>query len=270
MSAEFTYYALFAMLALTTGVVFQFFLTQLSKMKKDIKKTNESIAKIHQEVYNIKNTKSSTSRSNFVILPTLIPEIFTSSPFFKPDVVEETSIWQSIDNQVQPQFYSFERTGGKKDKFMALNFDWQADRLHIDDGKQPWQLKLEHGTLDKLVYQIALMSDLKTNKQQFNYRIADGGKLKTYDIRIITEEVIKTPLGKINTVKLIRYRSNNNKRQTTLWCAPALNYLPVKLEHTEKGGSVFTALLRKLDGITTTDAFMPLSTKTDNFKQFAH
>ncbi|OUR72181.1 isoprenoid biosynthesis protein [Methylophaga sp. 41_12_T18] len=190
--------------------------------------------------------------------------------FFKPDVVEETSIWQSIDNQVQPQFYSFERTGGKKDKFMALNFDWQADRLHIDDGKQPWQLKLEHGTLDKLVYQIALMSDLKTNKQQFNYRIADGGKLKTYDIRIITEEVIKTPLGKINTVKLIRYRSNNNKRQTTLWCAPALNYLPVKLEHTEKGGSVFTALLRKLDGITTTDAFMPLSTKTDNFKQFAH
>jgi len=190
--------------------------------------------------------------------------------FFKPDVVEETSIWQSINDRVQPQFYSYQRTGGKKDKFMTLNFDWQANRLHIDDRKQPWQLALEHGTLDKLVYQIALMSDLKSNKQQFNYRIADGGKLKTYDIRIITEEVIKTPLGKINTVKLIRYRSNNNKRQTTLWCAPALNYLPVKLEHTEKGGSVFTALLRKLDGITTTDAFMPLSTKPDNFKQFAH
>ena len=69
MSAEFTYYALFAMLALTTGVVFQFFLTQLSKMKKDIKKTNESIAKIHQEVYNIKNTKSSTSRSRSNVIP---------------------------------------------------------------------------------------------------------------------------------------------------------------------------------------------------------
>lgn len=190
--------------------------------------------------------------------------------FFKPDLVEETSIWQSSNNQIQPQHYLYQRTGGKKEKHMSLDFDWQTQQLHIDDKKQPWQLKLEDGTLDKLVYQLALMSDLAKEKTAFNYRIADGGKLKNYDIRIVEEETITTPLGKIDTIKLIRHREGKNKRQTTLWCAPMLNYLPVKLEHTEKGGTVFTALLRKLKGISTENVFTPIKPKATGFGEIQH
>jgi hypothetical protein len=49
-SAEFTYYALFLMLAVTTGVVFQFCLGRLKKIQKDIAKMNASIAKLHYEL----------------------------------------------------------------------------------------------------------------------------------------------------------------------------------------------------------------------------
>jgi len=190
--------------------------------------------------------------------------------FFKPDLVEETSTWNFLGSQIRPQHYLYERTGGKKEKHMSLDFNWQTNQLYIDDKKQPWQLKLESGTLDKLVYQLALMSDLADEQTSFIYRIADGGKLKTYDIRIIEQEVITTPLGKIDTIKLIRYRDDKNKRQTTLWCAPKLNYLPVKLEHTEKGGSVFTALLRKLKGMPTEDVFTPIKRKVSDIGEFPH
>ncbi|OUR63852.1 isoprenoid biosynthesis protein [Methylophaga sp. 42_25_T18] len=190
--------------------------------------------------------------------------------FFKPDLVEETSTWQFLGSQIRPQHYLYERTGGKKDKYMSLQFDWPTNQLYIDDKKQPWQLKLEHGTLDKLVYQLALMSDLADEKTAFNYRIADGGKLKSYDIRIVDKEIVTTPLGKIEAIKLIRYREGENKRQTTLWCAPQLNYLPVKLEHTEKGGSVFTALLRRLKGIPTDDVFIPVQSKPSSYGQVIH
>ena len=61
--------------------------------------------------------------------------------------------------------------------------------------------------------------------------------------------MITTPLGKIEAIKLIRHREQSKGRQTILWCAPALNYLPIKLEHTEKGGAVFTAVLRHLEGL---------------------
>ena len=178
--------------------------------------------------------------------------------FFKPDLVEETSTWQSHDDAIRPSTYLYQRTGGKKDKYLSLNFDWQKNQVHIDDHQQPWTLDIEENTLDKLVYQLSLMSDLAENKTQFSYRIADGGKLKTYDIDILETEKITTPLGKIEAIKLIRHRAKSKGRQTILWCAPALDYLPIKLEHTEKGGSVFTAVLRKLDGIDTSEAFEPI------------
>ncbi len=183
---------------------------------------------------------------------------------FKPDLVTETSVWQNQDNAIRPIKYVYQRTGGKKEKFMQLDFDWQKNILHIDDKQHPWSLALKQNTLDKLVYQLSLMADLAENKSQFSYHIADGGKLKTYDIQIKGHEVITTPLGKIDTIKLSRHRDEPKGRETVLWCAPALNYLPVMLEHSEKGGTVFTAVLRQLKGIAITDAFEALqpSTKT--------
>ena len=183
--------------------------------------------------------------------------------YFKPDLVEETSIWQYENNIITPQSYLYQRTGGKKEKYLSLNFDWLNMQVFIDDKKQPWQLKIEHNTLDKLVYQLALMSDLSKNETAFDYRIADGGKLKNYKIKILEEETISTPLGNIYTVKLKRERARSKGRETTLWCAPSLNYLPVKLEHTEKGGSVFTAVLRRLKGINTDNAFTPITPHAD-------
>jgi hypothetical protein len=186
---------------------------------------------------------------------------------FKSDLVEESSQWQIKDNFIQPLRYSYSRTGGKREKFMFLDFDWPNKTLHIDDKKQPWSLSLESKTLDKLVYQLALMRDLATHKTEFEYQIADGGKLKTYHIEILGEELITTPLGKIKTIKLKRHREVSKGRETVLWCAPSLQYLPVMLEHTEKGGSIFTAVLRQLKGISTVNAFIPLPSSNTGFLQ---
>ncbi len=176
--------------------------------------------------------------------------------FFKPDVIEETSLWKLKDNTVRPEFYRYLRTGGKKEKSLEMRFNWPEMTAYIDDQEHPWQLQIEHNTLDKLVYQISLMRDLAQHKgDEINYRIADGGKLKTYQIRILGQERIKTPLGEIDAVKLTRHRNKDNDRETTLWCAPALNYLPVKLEHIEDG-TTFTAVLRRLKGMDYQHAFI--------------
>jgi hypothetical protein len=179
--------------------------------------------------------------------------------FFKPDLVEEISTWTLVDNKIQPRYYHYQRSGGKKDKYLKLDFDWQSQQLSIDDKNYPWQLALEPYTLDKLVYQLALMMDMDKRINQYSYRIADGGKIKTYIIDVIDEEIVTTPLGRIKTIKLKRLRDETSQRQTVLWCAPALNYLPVKLEHTEKDGTVFTANLDRLKGIPTANIFSPVS-----------
>ncbi|AFJ03754.1 Enzyme involved in the deoxyxylulose pathway of isoprenoid biosynthesis [Methylophaga frappieri] len=169
--------------------------------------------------------------------------------FFKPDIITETSIWQQVDGQIKPQFYRYQRQGGKKDKLLTMSFDWSTAIVHIDDREHPWELALQSDTLDKHVYQLQLMRDLAADRQSLQYTIADGGKLKQYEITRQATEVIETPLGHIEAIRLSRDRDPDSERQTTLWCAPALGYLPVKLEHIEKDDSRFTAHIRKLDGL---------------------
>lgn len=181
--------------------------------------------------------------------------------FFKPDIVEESSQWRLEQDSVQPQHYLYQRTGGKKDKTLTMQFDWQQMVADIDDRKHPWKLKIEPGTVDKLIYQISLMRDLKSGKKDFIYRIADGGKLKTYHIEVLGEETVKTPMGKFNAIKLTRKLENPEDRETFLWCAPSLSYLPVKLKHIEHG-TVFTALLKQLKGIETSAAIIQPSDNT--------
>ncbi len=174
--------------------------------------------------------------------------------FIKPDVIEETSVWVYQNEHIRPMFYRYSRDGGSKDKLLTMDFYWDKRKVHIDDREHPWDLKIKNRTLDKLVYQLQVMHDLANDRERLTYVIADGGKLKHYEIVRLGEETINTPLGKIKAVKLTRERDADSDRKTTLWCAPALGYLPVKLEHIEKDDSRFTAYLRKLDGIST-DAF---------------
>jgi hypothetical protein len=182
--------------------------------------------------------------------------------FFKPDIVKETSLWKLESGRVQPQHYRYQRSGGDKDKMLSMEFDWTNKQVSIDDKKHPWTLDLETGVLDKLVYQISLMRDLDRGVEQVDYRIADGGRLKTYKIRVLGKETVSTPLGDIDTVKLTRERDDESDRQTTLWCAPALDYLPVKLEHLEDD-TTFTALLRHLKGIDSEQAFNQLQSASN-------
>lgn len=179
--------------------------------------------------------------------------------FIKPDVIEETSLWVYHRDRIRPMFYRYSREGGKKAKMLTMDFFWDKRKVHIDDREHPWDLKLKNHTLDKLVYQLQVMHDLDNGREHLIYTIADGGKLKRYEIIRLGEEIIDTPLGQIAAVKLTRERDADSDRKTTLWCAPALGYLPVKLEHIEKDDSRFTAYLRKLDGIPT-DAFQPKTT----------
>ena len=123
---------------------------------------------------------------------------------FKRDTVKETSLWTLSQQQIKPRQYLYQRNGGKKDKYLRMDFDWRNRSVHIDDKVHPWDLEIENGTLEKHVYQVQLRLDLLQNPQQktFNYLIADGGHLKHYQIKRLEQE---------NTVQKVRrfYMSSN-------------------------------------------------------------
>lgn len=169
--------------------------------------------------------------------------------------VSEQSELRLQQGNIQPLSYRYERTGLGKPKKSRQNYDWQSKEVTGKEKKKHYSLPLPDGTLDKSSYQLALQRDLAAGKKLLSYQVMDGNVLDTFDFRILGEEAIDTPAGRLNTVKVERVRSpEQSKRQTTLWFAKDWDYLLVQLNQVEKDGKEYTIVLDQgtVDGRTVT------------------
>ncbi len=167
---------------------------------------------------------------------------------FRKDHIIEQSNWKFVENRFIPQHYSYQHTGGKKDRFVEISFNWDKKQIINQVNDSTWFMETQVGILDKLLYQLTIMSDLKTGQVPDIYTIADGGKIKNYYFEYLGDEVVETPLGPLKTMKIER-RKSNSKRKTWLWCAYDYHFMPVKVVITEKKGRLTTALIKQLNGI---------------------
>lgn len=166
---------------------------------------------------------------------------------FRDDNIEEHSIFTLDNGKIQPLEYTYDHAGSKKQKHTHLTFDWQNNKVKSTVG-QTWELPIQNGTLDDQLYQIVLMLDLQQGKRQLSYIVADDDKkTKIYTPTYVGKERVKTGIGELETLRYERL-SADKKRRTTLWCAPALHYLPVQVEHLEKG-DVVTMILQTVTGL---------------------
>lgn len=167
---------------------------------------------------------------------------------FRKDHIIENSNWQLQADKLIPVEYFYDHSGGKKDRKVSISFDWKNNRIINSIDGSSWEMPASPNVMDKLLYQLAIMYDLKAGKESLQYTVADGGKTKIYNFEILGEETIKTPIGKLLTVKLERHKPNS-RRKSTLWCAKDLEFLPIKVENIEKDGKVTVALIKSLEGI---------------------
>ncbi len=167
---------------------------------------------------------------------------------FRNDHVIEQSTWEVDSGILKPLRYLYTRTGGGKERKVTVNFDWDKNRITNTVNGDSWKMPTQPDVMDKLLYQFAIMHDLEAGKRSLSYAIADGGKIKTYRFESRGQEKIDTPLGKLDTLKVVRYRRNST-RKTTLWCAIRLKYLPVKVVHVNSHGNRTVAVIQSLKGL---------------------
>ena len=170
------------------------------------------------------------------------------SLFRKDHIIEETT-WKLSEQELFPSIYTYKHTGGKKERHVVVDFDWDSKTITNSLNGSSWEMPTQARIMDKLLYQLAIMKDLKAGKRPLSYTIADGGKIKPYNFEVLGEEIIETPLGEFETIKLFRHKPNS-RRQSTLWCASKLNYLPVRLENIEKDGAKTLVEINSLSGIS--------------------
>ncbi|MEW6352971.1 MAG: DUF3108 domain-containing protein [Pseudomonadota bacterium] len=167
---------------------------------------------------------------------------------FVKDQIAERSVWTYQNNQIKPLQYSYEKTGGKKERRISVTFDDKHGVAKITSAGETSNIAIEPRTYDQLLYQLAMMYDLQQGKRELTYPMVDTHKFKTYHFKVDGEENVDTPLGEIKTLKVQRIMAPDQKI-TTLWCAPSLSYLPVRIEERGKDGDEFTILIRSVEGL---------------------
>jgi hypothetical protein len=159
------------------------------------------------------------------------------------DNIDESSVWDLADGRPRPLKYQYHHTGRRKgDRHAVLDFDWKKGVVTNRINDDPWTMKVPTGAQDKLLYHYTMMRDLKAGRPVLSYDVADGGELKNFTFERRGAETIATALGRLQAEKLERVHGS---RRTVIWCAPALDYMPVRIEQYKDGDKV-TMEIREL------------------------
>lgn len=166
------------------------------------------------------------------------------------NLTESSRFRWGADERIVPIQYHYKRGGLGRDREAILDFDWDAKKVTNNVERKPWKMDIPEQALDKLSYQLQLRTDLLNGKSLPEYDIADGGRLKHYQFKVLGEEEVNTDAGRFMTVKVERVREDDPDRHTFFWMAKDFDYMVVRLQQREDDGSDYEIDLNEatLDG----------------------
>ena len=139
------------------------------------------------------------------------------------------------NNKATPTSYS----GGtlKKEKY-RVNFDWDKRTLQFENGES---LDMPDGyILDICSMPFALALAQGKGLEEQTIYVVDGKqkRIRGYNVASSESEVVETPLGEIDTIKIVLQRELRPDRSLTLWLSTEHQYIPVKVENKRKSRTV--------------------------------
>jgi len=153
---------------------------------------------------------------------------------FFSDTVVETSIVKKTANRIIPLTYRYDQTGGKDVVHDIITFDWNKQQIRYSNGKK--QYKIEQNAHDVQTFMLQIMNDLQQHQNTMTYFIADRHDASSYVLTQNGSEVITTPYKKLETIELLSNKLKNSE-QYHLWCAVALDFMPVRIQKIDRKGN---------------------------------
>lgn len=153
----------------------------------------------------------------------------------------EKSVFAFSNNQINSQSYQRQYKILVHQQSTNLQFNPAQKVINVQRDKKSSQLPWQNGVLDDLNVELQIREDLKKNGLKPSYAIADHRDVTARQFIKEGNVKITTPNGTYDTVK-VRINHSNKDKVTTFWLAPALDYLPVKMSHSDDG-SVYTLTL---------------------------
>ncbi|NNF51336.1 MAG: DUF3108 domain-containing protein [Gammaproteobacteria bacterium] len=161
--------------------------------------------------------------------------------------IDESSEVVIAGDSIVPLNYTVRDTISKNHD-ANIRFDWDSGTVAGVERGEDVSGDLRPGMLNRAALYVAIMRDLKLNRLPEQYVLFDRGQIKAYQLENLGKEYVEVPYGRFEAVKLVR-DSDNSRRSMYLWCAPELDYLPIRIELYKDDKRVSRADLRAVTGL---------------------
>ncbi len=152
---------------------------------------------------------------------------------FKSYQLTQTSRGKVGKQGLQPGTFKEEKIMRGSKQNLGASFDWPSQILRFSHGGET-ALPADAQDILSIFYQL---SQLSLNREIIALAVSNGKKLQKYEIEIVAEEEISTPLGHLRALHL-RKLHKQGETGFEIWLGLEYRLLPVKYSLIEPSGEV--------------------------------
>ncbi len=207
----------------------------------------EAVYKVRASVASGELSMSLTADADggFMFRTLLSPRGFVR--MFARGEIDESSRVIIRDDSVVPLDYTLRDTISK-DHDADYRFNWGNGTVVGTDRGEAVSSELQPGLLNRAALYVAIMRDLTRARLPEQYLLFDDGQVKTYLLENQGTDIIEVPYGRFDAVRLVG-NAEGSRRSMYLWCAPDLDFLPIRIELYKDDKRVSRAELRAVKGL---------------------
>ncbi len=205
-------------------------------------------------------TKTLTRESPGLYQETMVARTVGLARFLTHVVLADTGVFRITSGTIQPLSYAAVRRGDSKPYRRHVAFDWQRHRLVFSNGQK---VPLHQGAQDEeSVFYAFMLHPLVKGFRDVS--VTDGAALTSYRFLYRGRGPTRTPAGVFDTIKILRLNPAELRARRacralaasrvpgclrhitrfTIWVAPRLHDLAVKLRKTTGSRTLTVALVR--------------------------
>ena len=163
---------------------------------------------------------------------------------FANGMISEKSIFKKENNQLIPIKYNLDNSikGFKSE----INFDFKNNKINGYYKERIIDLVFEEEMIDRVLLKLDIINSVKENHTLTTLKVLDKDKIEKVEVESTLElETITVPFGEFVCIK-VRHSKVDSDKESILWLAKELKYIPIKLVQMESGKTNFTAELKEL------------------------
>ena len=158
----------------------------------------------------------------------------------------ETSTMLVTPDGTRPLAFDFNDGSSSTAKDVRLNYDWRGGTVTGTAEGKPVTLSLVPGTQDTASVQAAMIQERLAGRKPQGFRIITGGKARDYRYWLEGTQQVMTPYGQVDAEVWVNQREGST-RQSKVWHAPSLGYIPVQAIQYRKGNPEVQMKMVKLE-----------------------